>query len=70
MSHFLEIIGQILLDLLSWSSSRLCACILLSLAMSALVLWLVPSRGWGIAISIGMVVLGTAAGVMWENRNG
>jgi hypothetical protein len=45
------------------------ACVLLSIAISGFVLWLVPSRGWSIAISIATIVIGIVAGVLWERRS-
>ena len=64
----MEIPGE-LLELICGSKRRLYACVLLSIAVSAFVLWLVPSRGWAIAISITTVIIGIVTGVVWERRS-
>ena len=58
-----------LFELACGSARRFYACVLLSIAISGFVLWLVPSRGWSIAISITTIVTGIVAGVFWERRS-
>jgi len=60
--------GELLELVFGWWR-RFYACLLLSLSISGLVLWLVPSRTWSITISIVIVVIGIVAGVLWERRN-
>jgi len=65
----LEGVINVLLELLAVSYRRLYACLLLSIATCGLVLWLVPSSGWKVAISITTVVFGIVSGVLWERRS-
>ena len=48
--------------------SRFYACLLLAIAVSSLVLVLVPSRNLSIGISIALIVCGIVGGVAWERR--
>ena len=64
----MNIPGELLELVFGWWR-RFYACLLLSLSISGLVLWLVPSRTWSITISIVIVVIGIVAGVLWERRN-
>jgi len=64
----MDIPGELLELLFGWWP-RFYACLLLALAISGLVLWLVPSRGWSVTISIVVVVIGIVGGVVWERRS-
>jgi len=64
----MNILGELLELVFGWWR-RFYACLLLSLAISGLVLWLVPSRSWSVTISIVVVVIGIVAGVVWERRS-
>jgi hypothetical protein len=52
------------------SARRFYACVCLSFAAGGIILWLVPSRGWGIALSITTIITGIIAGIIWERRGG
>ena len=64
----MNIPGELLELLFGWWR-RFYACLLLSIAISGLVLWLVPSRSWSITIAIVVIVIGIVAGVVWERRS-
>jgi|KBSSwiStaDraftv2_1062776.scaffolds.fasta_scaffold488380_3 hypothetical protein len=66
--HEMDFLGD-LFELACGSARRFYASVLLSVAISSLALWLVPSRGWSIAISITSIVTGIIAGVIWERRS-
>ncbi len=49
---------------------RFYACFLISFAVAGFSLWLVPGRRLSVAVSAAVVILGTAAGLLWERRSG
>jgi hypothetical protein len=62
---------EFLLDLLHFllqEWSRFYACLILAIAISCLVLLLVPSRNLSIGISIAIIISGIVGGVAWERR--
>ena len=64
----MDIPGELLELVFGWWK-RFYACLLLSLAISGLVWWLVPSRSWSVTITIVVVVIGIVGGVIWERRS-
>jgi hypothetical protein len=65
----MEFLGE-LFELMCGSARRFYACVCLSFAAGGIILWLVPSRGWGIALSITTIITGIIAGIIWERRGG
>lgn len=60
--------GELLVLFLS-QCRRLYACVLLGLAASGFILWLVPSQNLGLIATLAVVTMGVIAGVLWERAS-
>ena len=67
-----ELVGHVLsaiVDVLVQEWGRFCACLLLALAISALILVLAPARTLSIILSISVTASGLVGGVWWERTS-
>jgi hypothetical protein len=67
-----ELLGHVLsviLDYLAQEWRRFYACLLLALATSSFILWLVPACILSIVLSIAVITTGLIGGVWWEHAN-
>jgi hypothetical protein len=64
----MDLFGELFVLFLS-QCRRLHSCVLLALAASGFILWLVPSQNLGLIAALAVVTLGVIAGVLWERAN-
>jgi len=75
MSDLLEFVFQFVLEILChcfefWGGWRFYLPFLSSLALVAVILWVIPDTGGRIALSIPIVLTGTLIGIIWHVRAG
>ena len=67
-----ELLGHVLsviFEYLAQEWRRFYACLLLAIAISSFILWLIPARTLSIVLSIAVFTTGLIGGVFWERAN-